>query len=165
MSDHSGPDARPAGARLGARCSQLKLLRRSRQRVIFAVGKHAGGLRHAIGEVVHSCDFDDVPDLMHGGARCRENDGSHFRRAVRLHPPGAVGLKDLDVGAEPVSRDFEILIEGGRREGVCGGSLRDRLTATRTSRGKYFKPSRYAICRSVFPKLKAGLVHHSEPYQ
>ena len=45
---------------------------------------------------------DHVPDVVHGGARRRKHDGADFRRAVRLHPPRAVGFEDLDMGAEPV---------------------------------------------------------------
>src|ERR1700722_10444928 len=46
-------------------------------------------------------EADDVPDVVHGGARQRKQDGAHFRRAIGLAPPGAVGFDDLDMRAEP----------------------------------------------------------------
>ena len=46
-------------------------------------------------------EADHVPDVVHRGARYRKENGAHFRRAVGLAPPGAVGFDDLDMGAEP----------------------------------------------------------------
>ena len=52
-----------------------------------------------IGIGAGSPQADDVPDVVHRGARHREQDGADLRRTVFLAPLGAVGFDDTDMGA------------------------------------------------------------------
>ena len=54
-----------------------------------------------IGVGAGALEPDDVPDVVHRGARHREQDGADFRRAARLFPLAAVGLNDAHMRAKP----------------------------------------------------------------